>query len=70
MANVECMKCRYLIRRRKEIPVKRADGTNEVAGWFECGRGKYVLTTISKYDLPGCPFYLERADENGQNSGN
>ena len=39
VANVECLKCRHLVRIYKEIPVKRSDGTNEVAGWYECGWG-------------------------------
>ena len=55
----ECYKCRYLIRHKKTTTVLRKDGQYEVAEWFECGKLKMPLPTISKYNSHCCWFDKE-----------
>lgn len=54
--NIECKACRWCERHRKAIPIRRADGAPEVAGWYVCGRDGSVIPTISRRD-PSCDWF-------------
>lgn len=58
MAKAECLRCEHLIQHCKEVPVKRTDGTNETAVWYECGRDGSRLTTMTKYDTECAWFHM------------
>ena len=58
MANKdECMTCRNLVAVRRKLSIKRKDGQNEIATAYNCQARNMPLPTITKYDIPGCPYY-------------
>ena len=63
MANKEeCFSCAYLVRELRMIipPLKRKDGHYETAVAFSCAARKMPLPTITRYDLPGCRYWMDK----------
>ena len=61
MANKdECLQCGNLIRDCRVLPIKRKDGGYETAVSYSCGALKLPLPTLTKYDPPGCRWFIRQ----------
>lgn len=71
----ECKACKNFVITRREINVMREDGRREIAASYSCFAKKRPIPTLTKYDMPGCPYYsagdnrVEWLDGNKPNGG-
>lgn len=58
MANKdECKACKNFVITRRITNVMRKDGKRETAASYSCFARKCPMPTLTRYDIPGCPYY-------------